>query len=33
VDLKWNAEVFGDVGKKKNKLLEGIKELEGFEES
>jgi hypothetical protein len=30
---KWNAEVFGDAGKKKKELLEGIKELEGFEES
>jgi translation elongation factor EF-G len=30
---KWNAEVFGDVGKMKKELLEGIKELEGFEES
>jgi len=29
---KWNAEVFGDVGKKKE-LLEGIKELKCFEES
>jgi hypothetical protein len=29
---KWNEEVFGDVGKKKE-LLEGIKELEGLEES
>jgi hypothetical protein len=34
VDLKiWNAEVFGDVGKKKKELLEGIKELECFEEA
>jgi hypothetical protein len=34
VDLKiWNAEVFGDVGKKKTELLEGIKELECFEEA
>lgn len=32
VDLKiWNAEVFGDVGKEE--LLEGIKELECFEEA
>jgi chromatin segregation and condensation protein Rec8/ScpA/Scc1 (kleisin family) len=30
---KWNAEVFGDVGRKKKELLEGINELEGFEES
>jgi hypothetical protein len=30
---KWNAEVFSDVGKRKKELLEGIKELEGFEES
>jgi hypothetical protein len=29
----WNAEVFGDVGKKKKELLEGIKELECFEEA
>jgi hypothetical protein len=34
VDLKkWNAEVFGDVWKKKKELLEGIKELECFEEA
>jgi ABC-type polar amino acid transport system ATPase subunit len=34
VDLKkWNAEVFGDVGKKKNELLECINELEYFEEA
>jgi hypothetical protein len=34
VDLKiWNAKVFGDVGKKKKELLEGIKELECFEEA
>jgi hypothetical protein len=25
---KWNEEVFGDVGKKKNELLEGIRELD-----
>jgi hypothetical protein len=30
---KWNVEVFGDVGKKKKELLEGIKELECIEES
>jgi hypothetical protein len=29
VDLKkWNEEVFGDIGKKKKELLEGIRELE-----
>jgi hypothetical protein len=34
VDLKkWNAEVFRDVGKKKKELLEGINELECFEEA
>jgi ERCC4-related helicase len=34
VDLtKWNAEVFGDVGKKKKELLKCIKELECFEEA
>jgi len=34
VDLKkCNAKVFGDVGKKKKELLEGIKELECFEEA
>jgi hypothetical protein len=33
VDLKkWNAEVFGDVGKKKKELLEGIRELECIDE-
>jgi uncharacterized protein YydD (DUF2326 family) len=32
VDLKkWNAEVFGDVGKKEE-LLEGIRELECIDE-
>jgi len=25
---KWNEAVFGDVGKKKNELLEGIRELD-----
>jgi predicted ATPase len=30
---KWNEEVFSDVGKKKEELVEGIKELEGLEES
>jgi uncharacterized protein YydD (DUF2326 family) len=29
---KWNEEVFGDVGKKKNELLEGIQELDLIEE-
>jgi len=29
---KWNDEVFGDVGKKKNELLEGIQELVIIEE-
>lgn len=34
MDLKkWNAKVFGDVGKKKKELLESIKELECFEEA
>jgi hypothetical protein len=34
VDLKkWNAEVFSDVGKKKNELLECIRELKCFEEA
>jgi hypothetical protein len=34
VDLKiWNAEVFGDVVKKKKELLKCIKELECFEEA
>jgi len=29
VDLKkWNEDVFGDVGKKKNELFEGIQELD-----
>jgi hypothetical protein len=33
VDLKkWNEEVFGDVGKKKNELLEVIRELDLIEE-
>jgi hypothetical protein len=33
VDLKkWNVDVFGDVGKKKNELLEGIRELECIDE-
>jgi fructose-1,6-bisphosphatase/sedoheptulose 1,7-bisphosphatase-like protein len=30
---KWNEVVFGDVGKKEEELLEGIKELQGLEES
>jgi hypothetical protein len=30
---KWNEEVFGDVGKKNNELLEGIRELDLVEES
>jgi hypothetical protein len=29
---KWNEEVFGDIGKKKKELLEGIRELELIEE-
>jgi hypothetical protein len=29
---KWNAEVFGDVGKKKKELLEGIRELDSVDE-
>jgi len=29
---KWNEEVFGDIGKKKEELLEGIRELELIEE-
>jgi hypothetical protein len=29
---KWNEEVFGDIGKKKKELLEGIQELELIEE-
>jgi hypothetical protein len=29
---KWSDEVFGDVGKKKNELLEGIQELVIIEE-
>lgn len=29
---KWNAEVFGDVGKKKKELLEGIRELGSVDE-
>jgi hypothetical protein len=29
---KWSDEVFGDVGKKKNELLEGIQELDVIEE-
>jgi hypothetical protein len=29
---KWNEEVFGDAGKKKNELLEGIRELNLVEE-
>jgi hypothetical protein len=33
VNLKeWSDEVFGDVGKKKNELLEGIQELDVIEE-
>jgi len=33
VDLKkWNAEVFGDVGKKKKQFLEGIRELDCIDE-
>jgi len=29
---KWNEEVFGDLGKKKKELMEGIRELELIEE-
>jgi hypothetical protein len=29
---QWNEEVFGDIGKKKKELLEGIRELEVIEE-
>jgi hypothetical protein len=29
---KWNEEVFGDIGKKKKELLEGIRELDLVEE-
>jgi len=29
---KWNEEVFGDIGKKKKELLDGIRELELIEE-
>jgi hypothetical protein len=29
---KWNEKMFGDVGKKKNELLEGIRELDLVEE-
>jgi hypothetical protein len=29
---KWNEEVFGEVGKKKKELLEGIRELDLVEE-
>jgi hypothetical protein len=29
---KWNIEVFGDIGKKKKELLEGIRELDAIEE-
>jgi len=29
---KWNVEVFGDIGKKKKELLEGIRELDVIEE-
>jgi hypothetical protein len=29
---KWNEEVFGEVGKKKKELLEGVRELDLVEE-
>jgi hypothetical protein len=33
LDLKkWNEEVFGDIGRKKNELLEGIQELKAMAE-
>jgi hypothetical protein len=30
---KWNEEVFGDIGRKKKELLEGIQELDAMAET